>query len=181
MSGNLLTMATQQITIFNDNLTSNSENLSSVFTSGFGFYLIAPAASFEYQIDIYLQVQVSNTLWRQVRLDPYNVSTTQRITLIPQQIVELGLPMRLAIVPSSEFLLEVILLQSDCGLCTLDSGLTGLVNSVVEIVARLNGVDSTLLLILDALDITAPPPDPDPPAIPVASAPATAENFFIFI
>ena len=89
-------------------------NITSSFnTKGLGFYLIAPASEFDYQIDIFLQVELSSTVTRMVRLDPMNVSNTQRITLIPPQIVNLGLPMRLSILPSDGFFLEVILLQPD--------------------------------------------------------------------
>ncbi|MEM6613291.1 MAG: hypothetical protein AAF652_13745 [Cyanobacteria bacterium P01_C01_bin.72] len=136
-------MATQQTTIFNQSLNPGSENLSTVFTSGLGFYLIAPASDFEYQIDIYLQVQLSNTLWRQVRLDPFNVSTTQRITLFPQQILELGLPMRLALAPSQSFLLEVILLQNDCQLCTINSKLNEIQEQLNRIEAALEEADNS--------------------------------------
>ena len=128
-------MATLQTPIFNNSLSPGTENLTDLFDSGFGFYLIAPASAVEYQIDIFLQVRVSNTLWRSVRLDPLNVSTTQRITLLPQQIIELGLPMRLAILPSQAFLLEVILLQSDCGLCFLEE-------KVDEILAAISQAES---------------------------------------
>ena len=105
-------MATNQTTIFNDFLDPKTDNLSAEFSSGIGFYLIAPAAAVEYQIEIFLQVQLAPNVVRQVRLEPSNISTTERITLLPSQITDLGLPMRLAIVPSQGFLLEVILLST---------------------------------------------------------------------
>ena len=107
-------MAAQTISIFNSVTNPNVENKSIVFTSGIGFYLIAPTATDEYEIDIFLQVQLTPTMTRMVRLEPLNVSNTERLTVIPQQLRDLGLPMYLAIFPSEAFNLEILLLQPEC-------------------------------------------------------------------
>lgn len=163
-------MATQQITILSDNLASASENLSAQFTDAIGFYLIAPASSFEYQIDIFLQVELSNTITRMVRLEPSNVSNTERITLLPQQIVDLGLPMRLSILPSEGFFLEVILLQSDCSLCSLNSKVDALSTKIDDLIDANSNLTAIVNLIFDALGI------PTPPALP-----ALIEQTFFFL
>ena len=161
-------MAIQQTTIFSNNLASATESLSAQFTNAIGFYLITPASSFEYQIDIFLQVQVSNSTTRMVRLEPSNVSTTERITLLPQSIVELGLPMRLSILPSEGFFLEVILLQSDCSLCSLDAKVDDLANRLDALETKIDdlvnsnsntaeNLTTILNLILNAVGVPLPP------------------------
>lgn len=152
-------MATQQTTIFNNNLVSNVENFSQEFFEGLGFYLINPNTNNEYQVDIFLQVKLSNTITRQIRLERLNISDTQKITLLPQQIVNLGLPMQLLILPSSNFFLEIILLKSSCTLCSLEN--------------KLNNIDKTLIKILNDLNLVTPPTTP-PTSI-------TPEQGFFFI
>lgn len=112
-------MATQQVTIYNGLLNSNQENLTDTFINGVGFYLIIDNNVNQIEVDIFLQVELSNTVTRQIRLQPFNLSNTQRITLLPSEIAELNLPLKLSILPSDSFNLEVILLQTDCRICSL--------------------------------------------------------------
>lgn len=156
-------MATQQTIIFNGALTAATENLSAQFESAIGFYLIAPGSTVEYQIDIYLQVELSNTITRMVRLEPSNISTTERITLLPPQLSELGLPMRLTIVPSEAFNLEVILLTADCGLCAIQTAMESNGNS--------ENIEVLLNLILTYLGIPLP-------VVPQSISSASFSNLF---
>jgi hypothetical protein len=168
-------MATAQTSIFNGALSGAAINLSSQFDNAIGFYLIAPGASVEYQIDIFLQVQLTNTTTRMVRLDPSNVSNTERITLLPASIVELGLPMRLAIVPSESFNLEVILLQSDCGVCQLNQRIEALEQTVADLENELTNdnqlLETALNLILNYLGIPVP-------VLPAAMSATSQSNYF---
>ncbi len=106
----------QTISIFNSVTNPNVENRSIAFTSGIGFYLVS-TSTVEYEIDIFLQVQLTPTVTRMVRLEPLNISNTERLTVIPQQLRNLGLPMYLAIFPSEAFNLEILLLQDECDFC----------------------------------------------------------------
>ncbi|MEM6612296.1 MAG: hypothetical protein AAF652_08585 [Cyanobacteria bacterium P01_C01_bin.72] len=125
-------MATQQTTIYNSDLIPNQENLSTELDHGLGFYLLS-STSEQTRVEVFLQLQITNTSYRQIRLDHNNISSTQRLTLIPQPIVELGLPMRLAIVPSAAFRLQIILLQSDCGLCQLNTKIDAILENLQTI------------------------------------------------
>ena len=131
-------MTTQQIIIFNDSVSSAGINLSAEFTSGMGFYLIAPGSSYEYEINIFLQLSISNTEKRLIRLEPHNISNTERLTLLPTQIVDLGLPMQLLIVPSTDFAMQIILVQSDCSLCQIQSDISTLKNQINSNFAAVN-------------------------------------------
>ena len=129
-------MVTNQTTIYNGNLTANQENLTATFTNGIGFYLIAPNNINDLEIDIFLQIDLSNTVTRQIRLQPFNVSNTQRVTLLPTEITELNLPLRLAILPSNNFNLQIILLQTDCRICNIKSELDLIKATLNQILAN---------------------------------------------
>lgn len=148
---------TLQTTIFRDDLASNAENFTDWFEQGLGFYLIAPASEFDYQIDIFLQVELSSTVTRMVRLEPMNVSNTQRITLIPPQIINLGLPMRLSILPSDGFFLEVILLQPDYNLDDSDDLLQFLIDNLLPLLidALLPEINNLLISVISNLLLPA--------------------------
>lgn len=170
-------MSVQTVSIFNGTVDPSVENSSSIFTSGIGFYLIAPTAGVEYEVDIFLQVQLTSTVTRMVRLDPLNISTTERLTVIPQQLRDLGLPMYLAIFPSEAFNLEVLLLQPLCqlsGICTrldaMDQKLDDLAASMGGLANDNGQLEIILNLILTALGVA-------PPALP----PTIAQQQFFFL
>jgi hypothetical protein len=104
-------MPTTQTTILSSTLNPSIENYSDTFSEGIGFYLIAPTLISEVEIDIFLQIQFSPTTIRLVRLEPLNVSNTERFTLIPAELREINVPMRLLILPNQAFLLEIILVK----------------------------------------------------------------------
>lgn len=149
-------MSIQTVSIFNQTLNPNVENQSSSFTGGIGFYLIAPLATVEYEIDIFLQVQLSNSITRMVRLEPLNLSTTERLTVIPIQLRDLGLPMYLAIYPSEAFQLEVLLLQDNCSLNQICQDLTEIQEDVTDISATFDFINIALNLVTNFLGIPQP-------------------------
>jgi hypothetical protein len=130
-------MAVQQVSIFNQITVPGVENQSATFTNGLAFYLIAPFTAVEYEIDIFLQIRLSPTITRMVRLEPMNISNTERLTLIPNQLRDLGLPMYLAIFPSEVFSLEVILLQDECSLSSICADLQ-LIKTKLEILEQID-------------------------------------------
>lgn len=135
-------MASKSVSIFNQTTVSDAENRSIEFTSGLGFYLIAPTIADEIEIDIFLQVQLSPSIVRQVRLEPMNLSNTERLTLIPSQLANLGLPMYLAIFPSEAIDLEIILLQP--------------ISPLEEITELLDKLNQLLEIILNFFNIPLP-------------------------
>lgn len=106
-----LAMPTTETTIFSNTLDPTVENYSDTFLGAIGFYLIAPSLTSEVEIDIFLQVNFSPTIIRLVKLEPLNISNTERLTLIPAELRELSVPMRLLILPSQAFFLEIILVK----------------------------------------------------------------------
>ena len=176
-------MTAQTISIFNSVTLPNVENKSLTFTNGIGFYLIAPTASVEYEIDIFLQVQLTPTVTRMVRLEPLNISNTERLTVIPQQLRDLGLPMYLAIFPSEAFNLEVLLLQPECILCDELEAVSQKVDDLADLVEELatdnSNLETILQLILAALGITPPVVPPvTPPTLPPIVGSVSEQTFF---
>lgn len=156
-------MSVTTISIFNGTTTPNSENNSANFTAGIGFYLIAPTSTDEIEIDIYLQVELTVNVTRMVRLEPLNISNTERLTVIPPQLRDLGLPMYLAIFPSEAINLEILLLQPVCTEAIICNQLTqinqkvdALTTAIQEINTDNNSQNIMLDLILSALNILAP-------------------------
>ncbi len=153
-------MTAQTISIFNSLTLPNIENKSIVFERGIGFYLIVPTATVEYEIDIFLQVQLTPTVTRMVRLEPLNISNTERLTLIPQQLRDLGLPMYLAIFPSEAFNLEILLLKHECDFCeeleAVSQKIDELTAQLEELTNNNGNLETILQLILNALGIPVP-------------------------
>ena len=154
-------MATQQITIFDAVSNPEQENLSSEFTNGLGFYLTSNYQE-QIKVEVFLQVQITNTDYRLVRLPNKNVSSTERITELPAAITELGLPMRLSIVPSQSVDLKAVLIQSDCSRCSLKDDVKQLTTNIDSyfdsVSARFTKIEATLARILQivATDIVIP-------------------------
>lgn len=144
------------ISVFNQVTNANSEDVSTTFTSGVGFYLISPTITDEIEIDIFLQVRVTATVTRMVRLEPLNLSTTERITVIPQQLRSLGLPMYLSIFSSEAVLLEVLLLQPTHSLATIGTELTIVNQKLDSLTAKVDSIDASVDLVLADLGIPAP-------------------------
>jgi hypothetical protein len=105
-------MATQETTIYNSTLNPTIANLSDEFTRGIGFYLTALNLTDEVEIDIFLQLYLTPTKIRAINLESLNVSTTERLTLLPPQLRDIDIPMRLLILPSETFNLNITLLQT---------------------------------------------------------------------
>jgi len=105
-------MPTQETTIYNSTVNPTTSNLSDQFTRGIGFYLTALNLTDEVEIDIFLQLYLTPTKIRAISLEPLNVSTTERLTLLPPQLRDIDIPMRLLILPSESFNLNITLLQT---------------------------------------------------------------------
>lgn len=127
-------------TVFSSNLNPAVENLTTRFTNATGFYILAPLLNAELEIDVFLQVYFPTTLGEQVRNLPLgkieeqavllNITDTQSLVTIPSEYLNTGLEMALLFLASSSTFLQVNVLSPECTLCSLDSKLTTISESL---------------------------------------------------
>lgn len=90
------------IQIFAGVTTRSAATISEIFRDATFLYLVAPEGGYEIEIDAFLQIYLTPTEQRLIRLENNNVLNTEATALIPLEYRNSGYDMRLALYASSE-------------------------------------------------------------------------------
>ncbi len=156
--------------VFSNNLDPSGVNLSSRFSDAVGFYISAPLISAELEIDVFLQVYFPAVIGEQVRNIPLgrieeqavllNVTDTETANIIPSEFSDTGLEMALLFLASNTTFIQAAIVTKDCSLTQVCEEVADLRGEVTALQDSLTQSQSTLDLILAALNIVINPLPP---------------------
>lgn len=114
--------------VFQNNLIPEQLNLSDRFINATAFIVSAPLITAELEIDCYLQVYIpaiTGEIARVVNLGKIseqaiylNIADTEVLSVIPSELLDTGLEMALAFVPSDSTFIQATIITKDCSVCT---------------------------------------------------------------
>lgn len=116
----------QQI-VFQNNLVPEQINLSDRFSNAVAFIISAPFINAEIEIDCYLQIYIpalADEIVRVVNLGTIieqavylNLADTDTLSVIPAELLDTGLSMALAFVPSDNTFIQAAVITKNCSVC----------------------------------------------------------------
>lgn len=107
-------MPNETLEIFNGTAQSSQINLSNGFNKANYIYLVFENAAIDLEIDISLQIYLTPTIQRAIRLENDNILNTVSITLIPSELVQSPFNMQLAIIVNQNVNISVFAVRTEC-------------------------------------------------------------------
>jgi hypothetical protein len=123
------------LTVFSDNLSPITGNLSTRFSKAIGFFIDAPLTEYELEIDVFIQIYIPTStgeITRNLPLSTANPLDTETMITIPSEYVDSGLEMALLFLASSNTYLEAYVIGAACTLCSLDSKLNQITQLITD-------------------------------------------------
>lgn len=144
--------------VFQNNLNSAVENLSSRFTGATAFYIAAPFINAQLQIDVFLQVYFPGITGEQVRVIPLgqieeqaivlNLIDTETCQIIPSEFVDTDLEMALLFLASDSTFIQASIVKPNYTLSDISNSLD-LINARLTTISdtQINQLNLTLELL----------------------------------
>lgn len=107
-------MPNELINIFNGTALANQITLSNGFNRANYIYLVYENPAIEVEVDISLQIFLTPTVQRAIRLENDNILNSVSITLIPSELVQSPYNMQLAIITNQNININVFAVRTVC-------------------------------------------------------------------
>lgn len=127
--------------IFNSVITTTQPNLSSRFRDAIAFFIIVPDLSVEVEIDVFLQIYLPFNQVRNIPLGKINeqavllnLTDTESLSVIPEELMDTDLEMSLLFLPSQAFTLEAWIITKQVTLLQLQQGLNEIKQDLDQVV-----------------------------------------------
>lgn len=127
--------------VFNSTTNPTQPNLSSRFTDAIAFFIIAPDLTVEVEIDVFLQIYLPFNQVRNIPLGKIseqtvllNLTDTETLSVIPEELIDTDLEMSLLFLPSQAFALEAWIVTKQVTLLALQQQLVDIESDLNQII-----------------------------------------------
>lgn len=107
-------MPNETIQIFNGTAQSNQINLSDGFIKANYLYLVNNTPEIDLELDISLQIYLTPTITRAVRLENDNILNSVSISLIPHELFLSPFNMRVALITQQDINISITAVRNEC-------------------------------------------------------------------